>query len=694
MIRHYKNVHKQNYIPNEKSEYKKERCLQPGCSQEFYHRTKLTAHLQKVHGVDVQTEEVCFKNFQQFLSWKEKEEAANFVYFSRRNAASETRLAKTYYFVCQHDGSDRVHRKKSEQNLGKKRNKKGRVRTGIVCPARMKVRVEKSTGEACLMYTKSHTHDISAKDTMHHPVPEQVKMEIVNKIQNGMSVNAIYKEVNDCYESRDNRQCLVSKKYIPRSSIERLQKTAQMSVSLDNNIPVTEDVNIHDKIEALMKEDYSPVLLYKPCDSTAAVTTQNDDFLHETNDLFLLGIQTKEQKLFFENFCAKIVFIDISENVTLQRYSLITLKVLNDVNIAVPVAHLLTNSKDSFVVEVFFKELKESSSCGENCKVVMTDVTSNMFKTFANVFNSDCHHLVCKWHLLKDWCTKICEEEQTDEAQRDIYFAMYGLLAEKNEEAFKGLMNKLIETYTADFPVFIDWFLSKYSQIEQCWASCYREELPYSNYDFALYQDCFQKQIKCNKKTRLKTDTVKQLLDLFLHIEQTYFMKQVFPAVTVESNIIVEHTAGLEIMDSCIDESFLSWTVTTQECAATVKLLSEVCDIDFCTGKCLEVFCFGLCSHLYRCSCKIKVKPCRHIHKVHSRRIGLQNIFDNENITEVVVDGQDDNSMETPLEDAACENVREKIVELQHMVNAGSLSLKDYLMVDSKLETILKKLRK
>ena len=51
---------------------------------------------------------------EQFLSWKEKEELNNYVYFSKPYKESASNNFKNTYFVCQHDGKDRAHRKKDE----------------------------------------------------------------------------------------------------------------------------------------------------------------------------------------------------------------------------------------------------------------------------------------------------------------------------------------------------------------------------------------------------------------------------------------------------------------------------------------------------------------------------------------------------------------------------------------------------
>ena len=44
---------------------------------------------------------------EQFISWKEKEELNNCIFFSKPYKESTSNNSKNTYFVCQHDGKDR-----------------------------------------------------------------------------------------------------------------------------------------------------------------------------------------------------------------------------------------------------------------------------------------------------------------------------------------------------------------------------------------------------------------------------------------------------------------------------------------------------------------------------------------------------------------------------------------------------------
>ena len=48
------------------------------------------------------------------MEWKEKEELRNFVYSSKQRGDGESEMIFHKYFVCQHDGHVKAHRKEAE----------------------------------------------------------------------------------------------------------------------------------------------------------------------------------------------------------------------------------------------------------------------------------------------------------------------------------------------------------------------------------------------------------------------------------------------------------------------------------------------------------------------------------------------------------------------------------------------------
>ena len=434
--------------------------------------------------------------------------------------------------------------------------------------------------------------------------------------------------MNNLYECRNDRQSFGSKKFIPKETIERLSRLSMPDSTLpgETDIITASTVSIEEQLQILRNENYCPILLYK---SSKDPGTFNEQLIFEDDYLFVLGIQTKEQLSYLEKYAKKIVFIDVSEYYTLRRLSVITLKVLNENDVLLPVAHLITSSREVYHLEAFFYEMKSRCSDDLECHIIMGDDSGLEYMAFQKVFGENIVHVICKWHLHRSWCLKIREEQRSEEQQQQVYLSLVSLLEEKDTQRFEMMITDFVKTFDSSFPNFVLYFINTYSVNPKSWASCYRTNIAYANYDFALYQHRFQKQLRVNKKAKDNNETVGQLLDLLLKIEQKDYIKQILPMTIVSTtNVLLEHVAGINIPSDCIEEDKLTWTLNFDGSTVKVELRSDVCRLDFCVGKCLDFVCFGLCEHLYRCSCKCSIKLCKHMHKIHSLRIGLHSIND------------------------------------------------------------------
>ena len=153
-------------------------CGYEGCDEKFYKKLDLIHHWEVIHSVNIEKSEHTFDTMDDFLQWKDKEELINFVHFSKQSSTHITGKGSLSYYICQHDGSDRAHRKKGEPDRKtSKRYKNGRVKTGKFCPARMCVS-ETDGGQVNVKYIRSHSHEVSIQNTVHPPLPKSVAPEI------------------------------------------------------------------------------------------------------------------------------------------------------------------------------------------------------------------------------------------------------------------------------------------------------------------------------------------------------------------------------------------------------------------------------------------------------------------------------------------------------------------------------------
>ena len=71
----------------------------------------MICHLNEFHQVEANKQVINFENENLFMDWKEKEELKNFVYYLKQREDGESKLLIHKYFICQHDGDGRPHRK-------------------------------------------------------------------------------------------------------------------------------------------------------------------------------------------------------------------------------------------------------------------------------------------------------------------------------------------------------------------------------------------------------------------------------------------------------------------------------------------------------------------------------------------------------------------------------------------------------
>ncbi|CAH1271543.1 Hypp4672 [Branchiostoma lanceolatum] len=135
-------------------------CIQPNCDKVFYHRTKMLKHLEDDHDLILSSSTHRFDTEREFLDWKENEEKDNLVQFTKQRGDKLTKGGRYIYYICEHDGSDKPHCARGQPaRLSSRRSRKGRVKTGSICPARMLVKSELNSSVMRVTYISTHNHE-------------------------------------------------------------------------------------------------------------------------------------------------------------------------------------------------------------------------------------------------------------------------------------------------------------------------------------------------------------------------------------------------------------------------------------------------------------------------------------------------------------------------------------------------------
>ena len=630
------------------------KCIHPGCEKVFYHRQKMIDHLRETHGVNCVQEDLVFNSWEEFLMWKEKEEDANFVHFSKNSTHTNAKNYMLTNFTCQREGKAGYKYKGSQQ-----KKYKDLVIGEKICPARMRARLDKPTGRVTVQYCKSHNHKLSFQDFLYRRMPDRLRNEIREKLSAGMSSEEVYKELkstDNLRENRGERFAPSKRQFVTLVNIKTIAKRMQIKEAGPSKSVALEPEPVAIQMQKLLDETYNPVLLYKDQGANVEVGPEEIDQVTGAHDLMLIGLQTKEQRDMFVKHGEKIVFIDITEGVITPSQYVISVKVLDEYNKGYPVGFLISNSRDETVLFYFFREMHNRIvEAGLKVSAVMTENSCNEYYAFRSVFGEDVKHLLCKWNLHRAWCQKIHEECAGDEAlQQELYFIFVTMLEEQDMTKFESIATEFVNNYQTRCANFITFFMSNYLSQPEVWASCYRN-IPHSDCDEILYGDRIHDRIKKEVKNNHKVKSVDDILDLILKFEhEDYFNRGLNLMLNPPEPAIMisEHALGMKIKNTHVIENYSAdnrWLVKTskkdpadlqsmKEETFIVTWKADICEKDFCRERCLKLACFGLCGHLYHCSCDGEpVTPCCHIHKVHSMRIGVSQYQNEDDATKAEV---------------------------------------------------------
>ena len=299
-------------------------------------------------------------------------------------------------------------------------------------------------------YIKSHSHPISLRNTEHHPVPESVKEEIKTKLFLQIPVDNIYRDLREGLADRDNRDDDVPQQqrhFITKRQIKKMQR----KVSVNRRFHPTDSTSVYLHVKSLQSEKYDPILICKPQGENIQVGSSEVDKLPLSQDLFLLGFQTKEQQEVFEKFSSKIVCVDCTFGTNQYDFNVII--------VMVPVAHLISNRQDELTLYYFFQVMNERCKDDIIINAVMTDDDDSGWNAFRNVFGDQIKHLLYKWHIHRSWCRRLRKEIPLDEdLRREVYQCLVVMLEEKTSNTFKTMAQSFVEKYSKDCPGFVNYF--------------------------------------------------------------------------------------------------------------------------------------------------------------------------------------------------------------------------------------------
>ncbi|KAK3918446.1 Sentrin-specific protease 1 [Frankliniella fusca] len=609
----------------------------PQCSAHFNRKHHLNTHLKKCSKESPKTKKknptpclikahpdeakikpkksFTFKSFEEFLTWKEKEEETTFSFFTAKKGQAHK---NTKHYYCQHDGAGSTQRKTSRVNF------KGRVKVGHFCMAKMKATVGSQT-EIHVQYYPTHSHVCKKEDMLHHALPAAMSKFIDEKLAESIPLTVVYELVKEHFlpenslEVLDTRASILTKKRIlergrRRRMARRLHKDDAKAVFLLAN--------------QLMEKDDS-ILIFKHFEMPLV---HGPDGINRINsrDLFMFGFQTDRQLDLMKRHCSKIIIVDETHGTNQYKYQLLTVMVLDENRRGWPVAHLITSKSDSYTLKFFFEALNSRLDPEHQVSVhsVITDVDPALIKSMEAGFSKKLRHLLCKWHVFK-YLKDNLRTKIPHELFETILSEIKVIMNAESETSFLKLKQGFLNKYNNDprASKYMSYLDQHYWPRAEKWAMCYRN-FPHGEVNTTGHIESFHHRLK---RVYIKRKIDKRLDDL-IHIlydiewdDHCSRLREASIVFAVQPQHILErHQRGLLMEDSMIIEQSLDklWGVksVTGSSSTTyiVERYKDFCNFEFCFSKCSKPECHGLCAHLFSCSCPDHHPLCKHIHKLQS----------------------------------------------------------------------------
>ncbi|XP_026685105.1 uncharacterized protein LOC113470673 [Diaphorina citri] len=389
-------------------------------------------------------------------------------------------------------------------------------------------------------------------------------------------------------------------------------------------------------IQKLKSESYDPILIFKPVGPE--VIAGPDSTKELSDEIFILGIQTKDQMKLMESCAQDILIIDATHDMTQYGLQLLNVMGVDEFNKGYPLAHCISNKMDANTLKHFFEAIKlKIPNLNVNC--IITDDDPALINAANAGFAADVRHLLCLWHFKRSIQKNLHAKVRNTELEKEMFNFVCTIIDCETEDTFNKLLDAFLKMYEncTEAQSFTEYFHTYCLSKTEKWAM-FARRFPHKNVDTTMYVESFHNILKSIYLKRRPNKRVDTLLNLLLQVEEDNYSRRNLSLVTnnreaVINSISQHHVKSVSILDNNVEEVIGNslWKVQsassqTQEennsSCYDVQRCASICPLpEWCFYKCNSPLCVGLCSHLYVCTCPTNSPLCKHIHKVHSQCI-------------------------------------------------------------------------
>ena len=526
--------HTKAYCVSEKG---KRNCYASGCTRKFYHELKLIKHLEIDHSESVCDSKMSFQSMSEFLDWKESEQTSKYVYLSK--VTGKTIGSNIYsYYVCQHDG----HRRRAFKPKISRKNRKGSAKFGKTCPARLLVKENHESGSVSVRYISMHSHEYTFANTRFHPLSRETKSYIKKKLSIGIPTRQIRDSLCESAGIRENRGdnlTLRKENFIPLRTIREMERKLKLSSRLHSD----DAKSVMLTVDKLQREEYDPVLIYKPVGGDLVVGNSDLKSLPNFDSLFLLGLQTREQRDCLKQFATKILCVDCTHCTNQYGFQLLNLVVQDEARKGYPVDHFISSRMDEHVLHFFFAAVKEKCP-GVVINAVMTDDDYAPWNAIVSVFGSSAKHLLCTWHVMRAWSRRLRKSTLDTQLYQEMFTALRVILYCSKQPLFQSLIDAFCQKYSIICQSFVEYFKSYYCNRVDVWAMCYRT-FAHGNTNTNMLVESFHNRLKTFYMNRKPNKRLDDLIALLLRIERDDFLRRTKRLVYKECDSLNPHESKI-----------------------------------------------------------------------------------------------------------------------------------------------------
>ncbi len=408
-------------------------------------------HLSSAHDVTSTQEVREFASFKEFMQWKAVTEVNTQSYYVQQSGSRVRGAATWTYFYCNRSGC--YQPKGSGRRVLKSQ---GSTKIGGICTAHLRVKQNNDTGNVIVYHCSSHHGHL--KEIAHLRIPEQVKLTIAMKLQQGVAIERVLDDIRDSVAEEFGREHLINRQDV-RNVLNQY-----------NIRGIEKHANDHSSVCAWVSElrslvEFDPVLHFKQQGCEDGKLGKED---------FLLCLQTEFQLEMFKLFGHKVICVDATHATNMYEFLLITVLVIDEFGEGVPVAWAISNREDTNSLSIFLKQLRLRSG-DLKPEYFMSDDAQQYWNAWAAAYGTNStKKLLCTWHVDRAWRKALKEHIPDAESRATVYHQLRLLLSEPDEVNFRVLLQQFLSLIATEHSRFFEYFRANYALRSDQWATWHR----------------------------------------------------------------------------------------------------------------------------------------------------------------------------------------------------------------------------